>query len=37
MGQAEAAVKAAATRVTSRNDEDGVARAIEELLATGDV
>ncbi len=35
MGQAEAEVKAAATTVTLRNDEAGVARAIEKLLATG--
>ena len=37
MGQADDLVKAAATKVTSRHDEDGVARAIEELLATGSV
>jgi hydroxymethylpyrimidine pyrophosphatase-like HAD family hydrolase len=37
MGQADAAVKAAATAVTLRNDEAGVARAIEALLATGTV
>jgi hydroxymethylpyrimidine pyrophosphatase-like HAD family hydrolase len=37
MGQADAAVKAAATVVTLRNDEAGVARAIEKLLATGTV
>lgn len=37
MGQAEAEVKAAATVVTSRNDEDGVARAIERLLDRGNV
>lgn len=37
MGQADAAVKAAATAVTLRNDEAGVARAIEKLLATGSV
>ena len=37
MGQADDTVKAAATKVTSRNDEDGVARAIEQLLATGSV
>jgi len=35
MGQAEQYVKDAATWVTVRNDEDGVARAIEKLLATG--
>jgi len=35
MGQAEPYVKAAATWITSRNDEDGVARAIDKLLATG--
>ena len=37
MGQAEAEVKAAATAVTTRNDEDGVARAIERLLGHGHV
>lgn len=37
MGQAADDVKAAATTVTSRNDEDGVARAIERLLASGRV
>jgi len=37
MGQADERVKAAATKVTSRHDEDGVARAIDELLATGTV
>ena len=37
MGQAEAEVKAAATAVTLRNDESGVARAIERLLASGGV
>ncbi len=37
MGQAEPAVKARATTVTLRNDEAGVARAIERLLATGAV
>ena len=37
MGQAEPAVKARATTVTLRNDEAGVARAIERLLATGRV
>ncbi len=37
MGQAEPRVKAAATMVTLRNDESGVARAIERLLATGHV
>jgi len=35
MGQAEPFVKAAATWVTARNDEAGVAQAIERLLATG--
>jgi hydroxymethylpyrimidine pyrophosphatase-like HAD family hydrolase len=30
-------VKAMATAVTSRNDEAGVARAIERLLANGEV
>jgi hydroxymethylpyrimidine pyrophosphatase-like HAD family hydrolase len=37
MGQASDAVKAKATTVTLRNDEAGVARAIERLLATGHV
>ncbi|HET6473824.1 MAG TPA: HAD-IIB family hydrolase [Pseudomonadales bacterium] len=37
MGQADDAVKAHATAVTARNDEAGVARAIERLLATGQV
>jgi HAD superfamily hydrolase (TIGR01484 family) len=37
MGQADPKVKAAATTVTSRNDEAGVARAIERLLAHGHV
>ncbi|MEQ8483635.1 MAG: HAD family hydrolase [Pseudomonadales bacterium] len=35
MGQADDRTKAAATAVTARNDEAGVARAIERLLATG--
>jgi Cof subfamily protein (haloacid dehalogenase superfamily) len=35
MGQAEPFVKTAATWVTARNDEAGVAQAIERLLATG--
>jgi hypothetical protein len=35
MGQAEAFVKEAATWVTARNDEAGVAQAIERLLTTG--
>lgn len=35
MGQAEPFVKSAATWVTARNDEAGVAQAIERLLATG--
>jgi hypothetical protein len=35
MGQAEDYVKSAATWITARNDESGVARAIERLLATG--
>ncbi|MEZ5560493.1 MAG: HAD family hydrolase [Pseudomonadales bacterium] len=35
MGQADARTKAAATAVTARNDEAGVARAVERLLATG--
>ena len=37
MGQAEDHVKAEATTVTLSNDEAGVARAIEKLLATGAV
>ena len=37
MGQAMREVKAMATAVTSRNDEAGVARAIERLLANGEV
>jgi len=37
MGQADDEVKAHATAVTARNDEAGVARAIERLLATGQV
>jgi Cof subfamily protein (haloacid dehalogenase superfamily) len=35
MGQADERTKAAATAVTARNDEAGVARAVERLLATG--
>lgn len=35
MGQADERTKAAATTVTARNDEAGVARAIERLLTTG--
>jgi HAD superfamily hydrolase (TIGR01484 family) len=35
MGQADERTKAAATTVTARNDEAGVARAVERLLATG--
>jgi hydroxymethylpyrimidine pyrophosphatase-like HAD family hydrolase len=35
MGQASAHVKSFATAVTLSNDEDGVAVAIERLLATG--
>ncbi len=35
MGQAADEIKRSATRVTARNDEDGVARAIEKLLADG--
>ena len=35
MGQADSATKAAATHVTTRNDEAGVARAVEQILATG--
>lgn len=37
MGQADERTKAAATAVTARNDEAGVARAVERLLATGTV
>ena len=37
MGQAEAAVKEAATTVTGRNDEAGVAQVIDRLLTTGSV
>ncbi len=37
MGQASDEVKAKATAVTLRNDEAGVARAIERLLANGHV
>jgi len=35
MGQADERTRAAATVVTARNDEAGVARAVERLLATG--
>jgi len=35
MGQADERTKAAATVVTARNDEAGVARAVERLLTTG--
>ncbi len=35
MGQADERTKAAATTVTARNDEAGVARAVERLLTTG--
>jgi hypothetical protein len=35
MGQADERTKAAATAVTARNDEAGVARAVERLLTTG--
>jgi HAD superfamily hydrolase (TIGR01484 family) len=35
MGQADERTKAAATAVTARNDEAGVARAVEQLLTTG--
>lgn len=35
MGQAEAAVKAAATTVTAPHDEAGVGQAVQRLLATG--
>ncbi|MFU8815911.1 MAG: HAD-IIB family hydrolase [Pseudomonadales bacterium] len=35
MGQADERTKAAATTVTARNDQAGVARAVERLLATG--
>ena len=37
MGQADARIRAAATFVSARNDEDGVAIGIERLLATGDL
>ena len=37
MGQAEAAVQAAATRVSTPHDDDGVANAIDALLATGNL
>jgi hydroxymethylpyrimidine pyrophosphatase-like HAD family hydrolase len=37
MGQADERTKAAATAVTLRNDQAGVARAVEQLLATGRV
>lgn len=37
MGQADDAVKAAATYVSAPNDQDGVALAIERLLAGGDL
>ncbi len=37
MGQADERTRAAATAVTARNDEAGVARAVERLLATGSV
>jgi Cof subfamily protein (haloacid dehalogenase superfamily) len=37
MGQADERTKAAATAVTLRNDQAGVARAVEQLLATGQV
>jgi 5-amino-6-(5-phospho-D-ribitylamino)uracil phosphatase len=37
MGNAVDAVKRAATTVTARNDEAGVARAIDRLLATGTI
>jgi hydroxymethylpyrimidine pyrophosphatase-like HAD family hydrolase len=36
MGQASATVKAAASAVTGTNEDDGVAQAIERLLAEGD-
>jgi hydroxymethylpyrimidine pyrophosphatase-like HAD family hydrolase len=36
MGQASDEVKAAAQAVTASNEEDGVAQAIERLLAEGD-
>jgi hydroxymethylpyrimidine pyrophosphatase-like HAD family hydrolase len=35
MGQADERTRAAATAVTARNDEAGVARAVERLLLTG--
>ncbi len=37
MGQADEKTKAAATAITARNDEAGVARAVERLLAHGSV
>jgi Cof subfamily protein (haloacid dehalogenase superfamily) len=37
MGQAVDSVKRAATAVTARNDEAGVARAIDRLIATGEL
>jgi hypothetical protein len=37
MGQASDEIKAAATFVSARNDEDGVAVAVEQLLATGEL
>lgn len=37
MGQADERIKSAATRVTTANTEDGVARVIETLLETGDL
>jgi len=37
MGQADERTRAAATVVTGRNDEAGVAQAVERLLSTGDV
>ena len=37
MGQADERTKAAATAVTARNDEGGVAQAVKRLLATGRV
>jgi hypothetical protein len=37
MGQATDEIKSAATFVSARNDEDGVAVAVERLLATGEL
>ena len=35
MGQADEHTKSVATHITARNDEAGVARAVERILATG--